>query len=275
MAETASMRWQDLSGPQVAALASPATVVVMPVAAIEQHGPHLPVSVDTVLVEGVVARVAGLLDALLPPAAKVLFLPTQCVGKSDEHARFAGTLTLSGETLSRVWNEIGDSVAAAGMKKLLVLNSHGGQPSVMADVARSLRARHGMLVVPCNWWDLGMPDGLFSQDERTWGIHAGDIETSMMLALAPHLVRMDLARDFRALGQEIEADYPLLASGDGVRFGWQTQDLNAQGACGNATLATAAKGNAVLDHVATRIAALIAETARFPLSHLGRVPDQS
>lgn len=270
MSAPATRRWQDLSGPQIAALASPETVVVMPVAAIEQHGPHLPVSVDTVLVEGVVARVS----ALLPADARVLFLPTQCVGKSDEHAHFAGTLTLSGETLARAWNEIGDSVTMAGMAKLVILNSHGGQPSVMADVARSLRARNGMLVVPCNWWDLGLPEGLFSDEERTWGIHAGDIETSMMLALAPQLVRMDLARDFRALGQEIEAEFPLLASGDGVRFGWQTQDLNAQGACGNATLATAVKGEAVLEHVSRRIAALIEETARFPLSHLSRQPDQ-
>ena len=118
------------------------TVAVLPVAATEQHGPHLPLSVDTVLVDGVVAAALPHLAVDLP----VLFLPTQAVGFSPEHARFPGTLTLKTETIVRLWTDIGESVAKAGIKKLVLFNAHGGQVSVMDLVARDLRARLDLLV---------------------------------------------------------------------------------------------------------------------------------
>ncbi len=172
------------------------TVAVLPVAAIEQHGPHLPVSVDATLVDGIVAASLPHLPASVP----VLFLPTQAVGKSDEHIRFPGTLTLSAETVIRVWTEIGESVARAGVRKLVLFNSHGGQVSVMDIVARELRRRCDMLVFSTSWYTLPLgeeAEGRFPPEEHRFGIHAGDIETSMMLALRPDLVDMAQARATR------------------------------------------------------------------------------
>ena len=128
---------------------------MLPVAATEQHGPHLPLSVDTVLVDGMVAA------ALAAPGhlnCKVLFLPTQAVGLSPEHARFPGTLTLKNETILRLWTDIAESVAAAGISKLVLFNAHGGNVSVMDLVARDLRARLDMLVYSVSWFNLPLTD---------------------------------------------------------------------------------------------------------------------
>ncbi|WP_374249892.1 creatininase family protein, partial [Thermomonas sp.] len=165
--------WADLSTRDFAQLDAPATVAVLPVAAVEQHGPHLPVSVDTTLVDGVIAASLPHLPAELP----VLFLPTQQVGKSNEHIRFPGTLTLSAETLIRVWMELGACVARTGIRKLVLFNSHGGQLSVMDIVARDLRTAHGLIVYSTNWFTLPLGDevnGLFPPEEHRFGIHAGD-----------------------------------------------------------------------------------------------------
>jgi creatinine amidohydrolase len=145
-------------------------VAVLPVAAIEQHGPHLPVSVDTTLVNEVIAACLPHLRA----DAQVLFLPTQPIGKSNEHARFPGTLTLSAQTLIAVWMELGACVAAAGFKKLLLFNSHGGQISVMDIVARDLRAQHDLLVYSSNWFTLplGSAGEAFSAEEHPFCVHA-------------------------------------------------------------------------------------------------------
>jgi creatinine amidohydrolase len=145
--------WADLTSRHFAQLAASAVidqaVVVLPVAATEQHGPHLPVSVDTTLVNGVVNASLAHLPADLP----VLFLPTQQIGKSNEHIRFPGTLTLSAQTLISVWMELGASVARAGIKKLVLLNSHGGQVSVMDIVARDLRTAHDLIVYHTSWYN--------------------------------------------------------------------------------------------------------------------------
>ena len=155
-----------------------AIIAVLPVAATEQHGPHLPLRVDTALVDGVVAAAIPNMAADVP----ALFLPTQAVGFSPEHARFPGTLTLKAETVIRLWTELGESVAATGVKKLVLLNAHGGQVGLLDVVARDLRARLGMLVYSVNWFGLPLssPAGedvnaLFSAHEHRFGIHAGDM----------------------------------------------------------------------------------------------------
>ena len=270
--------WADLSTRDFAALAaSPQVgqaVAVLPVAAIEQHGPHLPVSVDATLVDGIVAASLPHLPAGLP----VLFLPTQAVGKSNEHIRFPGTLTLSAETTIRLWTEIGESVARAGLRKLVLFNSHGGQVGVMDIVARDLRTRCEMLVVSTNWFTLPLGDevdGQFSAEEHRFGIHAGDIETSMMLALAPQRVDMGQARDFRSTSQDRAAKYPILGNGRSAKLGWQMQDYNPQGAAGNATLATAEKGRAVVDAAGRQLALLLQEVSQLPMSTLVDQPQLS
>jgi creatinine amidohydrolase len=249
---------------------------VLPVAATEQHGPHLPLSVDTVLADGIVA--ASLTH--LAPELSVLFLPTQAVGLSPEHARFPGTLTLKAETVLRLWTEIGESVAAAGVRKLLLFNSHGGQVSVMDLVARDLRARLNLLVYSCSWFNLPLHDSqgqdlntLFSAEEHRFGIHGGEIETSMMLALAPQRVQMDQARHFASTAQARAQQFPILGNGRSAKLGWQTQDYHPAGAVGNAAAATAAKGEALVQAAGLALAQLLAELDRLPLSTLVDQPD--
>jgi creatinine amidohydrolase len=274
--------WADLTTQDFAQLIASGqatqTIAVLPVAAIEQHGPHLPLSVDTVLVEGVVA-------AALPhlvPDLKVLFLPTQAVGLSPEHARFPGTLTLKAETILRLWTDLGESVAAAGIQKLLLFNSHGGNVSVMDIVARDLRARLNMLVYSVSWFNLPLRDAqggdvnaLFGAEEHRFGIHAGDIETSMMLALSPSKVDMAQAQNFASTSQARAQQFDILGNGKSAKFGWQMQDYNPAGAVGNAAAATADKGRAVVEAAGRSLAQLLAEMDRLPLRTLVERPDFS
>jgi creatinine amidohydrolase len=268
--------WADLCTRDFAQLDPARTIAVLPVAATEQHGPHLPLSVDSVLADGIVA-------ASLPhlaPELSVLFLPTQAVGLSPEHARFPGTLTLRAETVLRLWIDIGESVAAAGVRKLLLFNSHGGQVSVLDLVARDLRARLNLLVYSCSWFNLPLHDAqgqdlnaLFSAEEHRFGIHGGEIETSMMLALAPQRVQMDQARHFASTAQARAQQFPILGNGRSAKLGWQTQDYHPAGAVGNAAAATAAKGEALVQAAGRALAQLLAELDRLPLSTLVDQPD--
>ncbi|MEO1092754.1 MAG: creatininase family protein [Pseudomonadota bacterium] len=239
-------------------------LAVLPVGAVEQHGPHLPVMVDAAINEAFVSRALAKTPAALP----VTVLPMTVVGRSEEHLDHRGTLTFRAETLGRVWHEIGASVARAGLRKLLIFNSHGGQIQTMQIVARQLRIEHGMFVVAASWPQLGLPDGLVDDTERRFGIHAGEIETALMLALRPDLARMDEAADFTPLPQRTEADFPILTSLGAAGFGWKARDIHASGAAGNAAVATAATGEAILDHVAGRLVALWEELVRFPLAAL-------
>ncbi|WP_432729499.1 creatininase family protein [Variovorax sp. W6] len=255
--------WSQLTTRDFAALDAAATVAVLPLGATEQHGPHLPLGVDTVLADGIVAASLPLLPASLP----VLFLPTQQIGLSPEHARFAGTLTLSAETLIRMWKEIGAGVARAGVKKLVLFNAHGGHVGATDIVARELRAEHGLIVYSVSWFNLPLGDAgaQFSAQEHRFGVHAGEIETSMMLALSPQLVRMGEARDFDSTSRQRAADYAILGNGKSAKLGWAIEDYNPHGAAGNAAAATAANGQAVVDAAARQLALLLEEVSRLPL----------
>jgi creatinine amidohydrolase len=259
--------WSDLSTADFSGLDLARAIAVLPVAATEQHGPHLPLSVDTDIVNGVVHTATRHLPHDLP----ALFLPTQAVGFSPEHARFAGTLSLKAETLMRVWTEIGECVAASGVKKLMLFNAHGGQIGAMDLVARDLRARLGMLVYSVNWFNLPLLDkdgadvsARFSTEEHRFGIHAGEIETSLMLAMKPERVRMQQAEYFRSASQARAAEFPILGNGKSAKLGWQMQDYNANGAVGNAAAATAENGHAMLDAAGRALAQLLEEIDRLP-----------
>lgn len=255
--------WADLSTRDFAQLDLARTIAVLPVAATEQHGPHLPLSVDTDLVDGVVRAALPHLAPDLP----VLFLPTQAVGLSPEHQRFAGTLTLSSHTVISLWTEIGESVARAGVRKLVLLNSHGGQVSVMDIVARDLRARMDMLVYSVSWFNLPLPPEVeqqFSTREQRFGIHAGQVETAMMMALKPERVQRAQLRDFESASERRAQAFPILGNGRSAKLGWQMQDYNPAGAVGQAAQATAEQGQAVLQGAGRALAALLAEIDRLP-----------
>lgn len=264
-----SRYWLDWSARHFAALQdgqAARLVAVLPIGAVEQHGPHLPVSVDTTLLNGVIAASVP----HLPASLLALFLPTQALGKSNEHQRYAGTLTLGAETLQRIWMDIGASVARAGVRKLVILNSHGGQTALMEMMARELRIAYDLVVVTTSWSSLPLGpavDGLFTAHEHRFGIHAGDMETSMMLALQPGNVSMDHAQNFVSAWEDRARDYPLAGNG-AAKVAWQAQDLNPWGAAGDATQATAEKGRAVVEAAGRRLADLLVEVDRLPLTTL-------
>jgi creatinine amidohydrolase len=261
----ASHRWAELNTRDFAALDPARTVALLPLGATEQHGPHLPLSVDTVLVDGVVhAALKHLADT-----DPVLVLPTQTVGLSTEHTAFAGTLHLSPQTLIHMWCDIGASVARAGVKKLLMFNAHGGNVGLMDVVARELRAQHGLIVYSSSWYNLPIAADVmaqFSAEEHRFGIHAGDIETSMMLALLPERVAMTEAKHFASTSQDRAKRYAVLGDGKSAKFGWHMQDYNPQGAVGNAGAATAAKGEALVLGAGEQLALLMKELIALPLS---------
>ncbi len=203
------MSWRDFAAADMAR-----TVAVLPVAAIEQHGPHLPVGTDAFIGEGYLKRAIARLPADWP----VLFLPPQTIGASDEHAEYPGTLTLPFETLVGVLTAIGDGVARAGCRKLVFINAHGGNAPAIDAAALALRARHAMLCVHASWRRLGYPDGLFSERERVYGVHGGDAETSLTLAFRPDAVKMDRARDFASAGEAMAAEFKRLRGAQQTRL---------------------------------------------------------
>ncbi|MBP9904826.1 MAG: creatininase family protein [Rhodoferax sp.] len=272
---TPSRFWADLGTHDFAALqasgAMARTIAVLPVGATEQHGPHLPLRVDTALVDGVIAAA----QSHLADDLKVLFLPTQAVGLSPEHARFPGTLTLKNETILRLWTDLAESVVASGVQKLLIFNAHGGNVSVMDLVARDLRARLGMLVYSASWFNLPLIDAQgqdlsaqFGAPEQRFGIHGGALETSMMLALEPNQVVMQRAQSFGSSAQLRAARFDILGNGKSAKLAWQMQDYNPAGAVGNAAAATAGAGQALLDAAGRALAQLLAEMDQLPADTL-------
>ncbi len=266
--------WADLKSPDFAGIDLPRCIAVLPVAAMEQHGPHLPLNVDAALVDGVVAATLSHLPADLP----VLFLPTQAVGLSPEHAAFHGTLTLKATTVISLWTELAESVHASGIQKLVLLNAHGGQVSLLDVVARDLRTRLGMLVYSVSWFNLPLVtelgesvNDLFSAEEHRFGIHGGDIETSMMLALKPELVDMNQAQNFRSSAQDRAEKFSILGNGKSAKLAWQMQDYNQHGAAGNAAAATAEKGLKILKAAGRSLAALLSEIDQLPADTLRSV----
>lgn len=256
--------WQEMSSFDFTEADTREWIAVLPVAAIEQHGPHLPLATDTVIGVGMIEAVLSLMPDELP----VTFLPVQQIGKSNEHISSPGTLTFDWQTTIQAWIEIGESVQRAGLRKLIIINSHGGNVPLIDIVARELRVRFDMLAVATSWMRFGAPEGLFSEREYSYGIHGGDIETSMMLHLRPDLVDMRKAEDFHSTQLDFINEFAHLRAHGPVPFGWKAQDLNVKGTVGDASIATAQKGKALIDHQAAAFIALCHDVNKFGLNRL-------
>jgi creatinine amidohydrolase len=256
--------WTDLTTKEFETLDPGHTIAVLPIAAVEQHGPHLSVATDTAINQGMLDDLAR----RLPDELSILILPIQAIGKSNEHIRSPGTLTLSAETALRTWIEIGESVARAGLRKLVIVNSHGGNSALLDVVTRELRAKCAMLAVHTSWSRFGKPEGMFTAAEGVHGIHGGDVETSLMLHFRPDLVRMNKARNFASSAQAMEKEFTYLRPTGMQAFGWIAPDLNPDGAVGNASIATAEKGKATAEHQVNGFIALLKDVAKFDLARL-------
>ncbi|WP_300061287.1 creatininase family protein [uncultured Roseobacter sp.] len=251
--------WADLRAPDFAQVDPMKTIAILPTAAIEQHGPHLPVGTDTLIGQ-------GMLDEFrrqAPNGMDLRILPLQAVGKSNEHLWAAGTLTLTAATALSAWTEIGLSVARAGIRKIVIVNSHGGNLDLISILSRELRVQAAMLAVKCQWGAFGAPAGLYSQQEATFGIHGGDVETSLMLHFRPDTVDITAAKDFRST-----AEHGAIQPIGPVSYGWIASDLNPEGTVGEAHLASAEKGAATARHQVAGFVDLLRQVAEADLPPL-------
>lgn len=240
-------------------------IAVLPLGAHEQHGPHLPFETDTLIVEGIASRLAKTLRPGLP----VTFLPTEAVGYSIEHMDIPGTLTLSYHEAIERWLAIAETLNHQGTRKFVMLNAHGGNSPLMTIVATEARIRFGMLAVATSWTRFGLPAGIISPEEKAIDIHGGDIETSVMLALHPDKVDMTKAADFSSRQTEFAKNFQHLRAYGPHAFGWRMSDLNPQGVAGNASRATADKGEKLIAHAVQGLSELIEDIAAFDI---GRLP---
>ncbi|HEV2505076.1 MAG TPA: creatininase family protein [Mesorhizobium sp.] len=255
-----ALRWADLSRPDFAALDRARAICVLPVGAIEQHGPHLPVSVDRDLAEAVLEWTLAKMDE----GPSILALPGFCYGKSNEHGAIAGTLSLSAATLLAILGDLAHSLANTGFRRLVLLNAHGGNAPVLDIAARDLKIAHGLRITTCHWYNFNEAELHGDTRESAFGIHAGLIETSAMLALKPGLVAMDRADDFANQAETWQHDYTHIGLSPGrARPAWTIEDLSASGACGNAAAATPEIGEQLLETAASNFARFLGEFERF------------
>jgi creatinine amidohydrolase len=262
--------WTEIHWPDVSGDAAARWIAVLPLAATEQHGPHLPLGTDVMIAEAYLARVRE----LLPESVPATFLPLQPVGISTEHVDYPGTLTLPSEVALKTWMALGESVARAGVRKFVMVTSHGGNSAAMTLVAQELRSQHGLLAVTTSWSRLSAAETLFAAEEVRHGIHGGAAETSIMLARYPHSVRNDAIAKFESSSVALEQQYRWLSTQRLAPFAWQAQDLNAGGAVGDATQATAEKGERLLDTGARAFCELLAEVDNFDVMKLAAKPGQ-
>lgn len=254
--------WGDYRTTEYASIDPEGTIAVLPVAAIEQHGPHLPVSTDTTIMNGMLETMI----ARLPADLDIRILPVQAIGKSNEHLHAPGTLTLPAPTLIDAWTQLGLSIARAGVRKLIVVNSHGGNEEIMGIVTRELRVREKMLAVKTSWQRFGRPAGMYSDLEERQGIHGGDVETSLMLHFRPDLVDMGKAENFVSNVARAEKEFSLLRHTGTHAFAWMASDLNPHGVVGEAALATAEKGRLTAEHQADGFITLLRDVRKARLA---------
>lgn len=245
-------------------LSTSRAIAILPLGAHEYHGPHLPLDTDTIIASAIAAR----LRQALPATLEVMSLEPEPVGYSPEHLDRPGTMSLAFHEAVNRWLAIAGDLSSRGIRKLVLLNAHGGNAPLMTIVATEARIRFGMLCVATSWTRFGVPEGVISPEAKAIDIHGGDIETSVMLAVAPDKVDMAKARDFPSAQADYAGRYRHLRAYGPHAFGWMMRDLNPDGAAGNARAATAEKGEALLRHAVKGLTELIEDVDRFKLSAL-------
>ncbi|HBQ97607.1 creatininase family protein [Roseofilum sp. SID3] len=240
-------------------------VIVQPIGAIEQHGPHLPLIVDSAIATGVLGKALEKLPEDIP----VYALPTQYYGKSNEHINFPGTITLSAQTLLAVLKELGESIYRAGFRKLVFLNAHGGQPEIISIIARDLHIQYAdLMVFPLFVWRVPNASGelLKSQPHPELSIHADLGETSLLLSLLPDRVHME--RAVKEYPQGLPPEDSLLSMEGKLPFAWATHELSQSGVFGDPTGATSEIGDRLLDSLAQSWAKVLQDVYDFSRPNL-------
>jgi creatinine amidohydrolase len=249
-----------LTWKQVDALPRESTLLVLPTAAIEQHGHHLPLATDTLINNLVLGKAL----ALVPQDLSIFALPPVCYGKSNEHLGFPGTLSVSASTFLAVVRDLGASLAAGGFKKVVLYNTHGGNTSLVDVLARDLRAEFGLRTFSL----FGSPGATFegvSLQERTYGFHAGEIETAYLLHATPELVHVEeYTTNYIA---RVDAPELLKPEGSSANFAWLTRDIAPSGVLGDPTAATAQNGAHWANEAASRIAEILIAMYNFEPKH--------
>jgi len=262
MRESGPPLWQNMTTSEARQLASVDPVVIFPIAAVEQHGPALPLSTDLEIGWGILREASSLLPASFP----VRVLPVQAVGASAEHLDFPGTLSLRARSLSRIIRDVGHSLGAMGIRRLILWNSHGGNRAALDGAALQLRRKWGMLVVKATYTRFARPEGTrIPEEEWRRGLHGGAVETAMMLHLRPDLVRTDDVGRFDLSG----GGGRLGAEGEAA-FAWLAQDLHPEGVAGDARGVDAELGRTLVQHYASILVEIIRETRAFSLADFAR-----
>jgi creatinine amidohydrolase len=258
-------QWQSMTTADARRAARRDPVVILPLAAIEQHGPHLPLSTDLDIGMGLLASAFR----HLPDDFPAWVLPPQAVGSSREHVRFPGTVSLDPELLSGVICQYGAALSRCGIRRLLISNSHGGNRAALDVAGLRLREEQGLLVVKVHYFDFPRPETADLPDsEWRHGLHGGAVETAMMLHLRPDLVRTGEIGDARPLGEELEGMMQRLRPEGAVSFSWLAGDLNRSGVAGNALRADAVMGERLVAHYGEALADAIRDARAFPLDRL-------
>ncbi len=256
--------WNELNTHDFAELSADTTIAILPIASTEQHGPHLPIATDVTIANCMLAELRRQRGNDL----NILVLPTQEIGKANEHVYGPGTLSLSAELLIPVWTAIGAKVAEAGLRKMVIVNSHGGNVDIMSIVARELRVRYQMAVVSTQWGRFGNPEGMVDEHESRYGIHGGEVETSLMLHFRPDLVRMEKAQNFTSKAEWMREQSKYIQPLPPHSLAWIAHDLNPNGVVGDASRGTAEKGEAICRHQVRGFIELLYDLARYPLTNL-------
>ncbi|EAV41145.1 probable creatininase (creatinine amidohydrolase) protein [Stappia aggregata IAM 12614] len=256
--------WNELNASDFAALDPDRVIAILPTASTEQHGPHLPIATDVVIAVGMLAETRK----QLPDDVDILVLPVQEIGKANEHIYGPGTLSLGAELLIPVWTAIGQKVSEAGIRKMVIVNSHGGNTDIISIVSRELRVRYEMAVLVTHWSRFGHPEGMISAHESKFGIHGGEVETSLMLHFRPELVRMDKAENFVSRAEEMLENSKYIQPTPPHALAWIAHDLNPAGVVGDASKGTAEKGAAISAHQAAGFIEMLRDFAAYPLANL-------
>ena len=249
-----------LTSRKIAEMPKERALVILPVGAVEQHGPHLPIYTDTLVGEATLAQALGHVSL----ETEIWVLPPVCYGKSNEHAGLPGTISLSAATLHGIVMDIAESLRTSGFKKLLLFNTHGGNVDLLNTAAREIRIRTGLTVFYLSPSSLNVAADLLEAEELKFGIHGGDYETSVVLAIKPEWVDMKLAPN----EIPVMSGYEFLTLEGKIRFAWKISDISASGVVGNATVATADKGRIIQERTVAILAKALSELCSFEIDNV-------